>query len=78
MQYQQEENTTPPGSNYSPIANISNTISQVQLGNTQVVIKSNTGRIDLKLFVGQIPKTWDDRKVTEFFSDFGEILEARV
>lgn len=35
-----------------------------------------TAKIDLKLFVGQIPKDWLEDDVTNFFSESGEILES--
>jgi len=47
------------------------------IGNTSIVIRPNSG-VDLKLFVGQIPKEWDENMVTQFFSGYGEILESQV
>ena len=54
------------------------TPSQMKLGSTSVVIRPNYGKVDLKLFVGQIPKEWDESTVTNFFSGYGEILESQV
>lgn len=34
--------------------------------------------IDVRLFVGQVPKAWTDDDVTEYFSKLGTILEARI
>jgi len=34
------------------------TPSQMKINNTSVVIRPNYGKVDLKLFVGQIPKEW--------------------
>jgi len=50
----------------------------MKIGNTSIVIRPNYGKIDLKLFVGQIPKEWDENMVTEFFSGYGEILESQI
>jgi CUG-BP- and ETR3-like factor len=54
------------------------TPSQMKINNTSVVIRPNYGKIDLKLFVGQIPKEWDENMVTDFFSGYGEILESQI
>ena len=35
-------------------------------------------RIDVRLFVGQVPRTWDDKKVMLYFKRFGSILEAKI
>ena len=37
-----------------------------------------TSRIDLKLFVGQIPKSWHEKEVSDYFSKYGEILESQI
>jgi len=50
----------------------------MKINNTSVVIRPNYGKIDLKLFVGQLPKEWDEGMVTEFFSGYGEILESQI
>lgn len=50
----------------------------IKLNNTPVIIKPNVGKIDLKLFVGQIPKDWTEKEVTNFFSNYGEILESQI
>jgi CUG-BP- and ETR3-like factor len=34
--------------------------------------------IDVRLFVGQVPKDWNDEKINEYFGKLGTILEARV
>jgi RNA recognition motif-containing protein len=49
-----------------------------KFGQTPVVIKPNVGQIDLKLFVGQIPKDWTELEVTKFFSNYGTILESQI
>ncbi|CDW88267.1 rna binding protein [Stylonychia lemnae] len=35
-------------------------------------------KIDVRLFVGQVPKTWDDSKVMSYFKRMGSILEAKI
>jgi len=50
----------------------------IKINNTTIVFKPNTGKIDLKLFVGQIPKDWDESQITSFFSKYGEILESQI
>lgn len=35
-------------------------------------------KIDVRLFVGQVPKTWDDAMTLKYFHRFGSILEARI
>ena len=32
----------------------------------------------MRLFVGQIPKTWDDCMILQYFQRFGSIIEARI
>jgi CUG-BP- and ETR3-like factor len=34
--------------------------------------------IDVRLFVGQIPKTWTDDDINKYFGKFGSVLESRV
>ncbi len=34
--------------------------------------------IDVRLFVGQVPKGWTDEEVQSYFGKFGTILEARI
>ena len=35
-------------------------------------------KIDVRLFVGQVPKTWDDSLTLKYFQRFGSILEAKI
>ena len=35
-------------------------------------------KIDVRLFVGQVPKSWDDSKVLKYFKRFGQIIEAKI
>jgi len=32
----------------------------------------------VKLFVGQVPRVWEDRDIFYYFKRFGNILEARI
>lgn len=34
--------------------------------------------IEVKLFIGQVPKIWEDRDVFHYFKRFGNIMEARI
>lgn len=34
--------------------------------------------ISVKLFVGQIPKIWNEDEVTHFFKNFGNIQESQI
>ena len=34
--------------------------------------------IEVKLFIGQVPKTWEDRDIFYYFKRFGNVLEARI
>jgi RNA recognition motif-containing protein len=34
--------------------------------------------IDVRLFVGQVPKGWKDEDLCRYFNKFGTILEAKV
>jgi RNA recognition motif-containing protein len=35
-------------------------------------------KIDVRLFVGQVPKTWDDQMTLKYFQRFGTIIEAKI
>ncbi|KRX08328.1 hypothetical protein PPERSA_01789 [Pseudocohnilembus persalinus] len=39
---------------------------------------NRTNKIDLKLFVGQIPKEWLEQDVNKFFGDYGEIEQSQI
>jgi len=75
---QQQNQSSERNSDLKPSLFNLSTPSQMKINNTSVVIRPNYGKIDLKLFVGQIPKEWDGSMVTDFFSGYGEILESQV
>jgi RNA recognition motif-containing protein len=35
-------------------------------------------KIDVRLFVGQVPRSWRDENVLKYFKNFGTILDARI
>ena len=35
-------------------------------------------RIDVRLFVGQVPRIWKDENVFKYFKSYANILEARI
>jgi len=77
--YNQQQNQSSAGNgDLKPSLFNLSTPSQMKIGKTSVVIRPNYGKIDLKLFVGQIPKEWDERMVTDFFTGYGEILESQI
>lgn len=38
----------------------------------------NGAHIEVKLFIGQVPRIWEDRDVFHYFKRFGNIMEARI
>ncbi|KAL4497275.1 hypothetical protein ABPG72_011210 [Tetrahymena utriculariae] len=50
----------------------------LKINNTQIVIVRQENTVDLKLFVGQLPKTWEKEQVKDFFSKFGRIYEVQI
>lgn len=34
--------------------------------------------IDVRLFVGQVPRSWKDENVLKYFKNFGTILDAKI
>jgi RNA recognition motif-containing protein len=35
-------------------------------------------KIDVRLFIGQVPKNWNEEKILKYFSRFGDILETKI
>lgn len=35
-------------------------------------------KIDVRLFVGQVPRLWKDEQIMSYFKKYGNILEARI
>jgi len=43
-----------------------------------MVIRPDSEKLNLKLFVGYIPKEWDQDMIKEFFSHYGDIISTSI